>query len=306
MSDSHEVSAEQFREWMAPTVEALTGLARAVEAIGPRHGNLPTAESEAMRELAAEGEYRARSGGWEHPMTDTHTFGRTALWAGADCVRTFAAAFAGAARPPLYGHLVLARTALEASVVASWLNEPGVGHDERVKRGLCEVLYNAREVRRLGLSSDADALLTQAEEWVEHFGWAATFPYGKPDISGTKRRSVGDGITRLVVEDPDALIGRAQWSRLSAVNHVTWWGLAWAFDLSGADAGDSGFATVPVGTDSSKVALQAFCIHKAIRVAATERVKLMGWDDDEWREACRAAEEHEEVLRGLVVQSADP
>jgi hypothetical protein len=67
MSDGHEVSPEQFREWMAPTVEALTALARTVKAIGPRHSNLPTAESEAMRELAAEDEYRARSDGWEHP-----------------------------------------------------------------------------------------------------------------------------------------------------------------------------------------------------------------------------------------------
>ena len=77
---------------MAPTVEALTALARAVEAIGPRHGNLPTAESEAMREslpLRTSTEQEVAAGRPHQP--DTHTFGRMTLWAAADCVRAFAA-----------------------------------------------------------------------------------------------------------------------------------------------------------------------------------------------------------------------
>jgi hypothetical protein len=50
VSESREVSADEFREAMAPTVEALTALADAIEATGPRHGRLPAPESEAIDE----------------------------------------------------------------------------------------------------------------------------------------------------------------------------------------------------------------------------------------------------------------
>jgi hypothetical protein len=43
----------------------------------------------------------------------------------------------------MYGHLVLARSALEVSVVSKWLNDPDVAFDVRVKRGMAEQVYNA-------------------------------------------------------------------------------------------------------------------------------------------------------------------
>jgi hypothetical protein len=108
VTQSRAADPDEFRRWMAPTIDALNALARAIEDIGPRHHDVPGMDSQAMRELASESEYSARSGGWEHPISDAHNFGAMALWAAADSVRTFAAAFAGAQRPPLYGHLVLA------------------------------------------------------------------------------------------------------------------------------------------------------------------------------------------------------
>jgi len=304
VSESREVSAEEFRQAMAPTVEALNALAGAVEAaLGPRHGGLPDPESDAMKELASEGEYSARST-WKNPITDTHSFGSLTLWAAADYVGSFAATL-GAERAPIYGHLALARDALEASVVSFWLNERGIAYDERVKRGLCEVIYSANEVKRLGLTEDADAALTEALEWADAFTWGVSFPRGKPEVDGTKRRSVPEGIRSLLVDDEEAKLGRLLWSRLSAVTHVTWWGLTWALDLPDAPAGGSGFTTVPVGTDSSRVLLQALCILRALRVVATERFALMGWvGDAEWDAARQAAEQHEQALLKALVPGA--
>jgi hypothetical protein len=300
VSESREVSADEFRHAMAPTVEALTALAGAVEDTGPRHGGLPAPESDAMKELASEDDYRARSG-WENPITDTHSFGSMTLWAAADYVRSFAVTLSGE-RPPIYGHLALARDALEASVVSFWLNERGIAYDERVKRGLCEVIYSASEVKKLGLTEDAKAALAEKEEWAAGFGWELRFVYGKPEIDETKRRSVPNGIRGLLVADEEAKLGRALWNRLSAVTHVTWWGLTWALDLPGAPARvGTGFMTVSVGTDSSKVLLQALCILRALRVAATERFALMGWVDSEWEDATQAAERCElSLLKALV------
>jgi hypothetical protein len=305
VSESREVGADEFREAMAPVAEALNALVRAVEATGPRHGDLPPPESEAMKELASEEQYRARSG-WLNPVTDTHSFGGMTLWAAADYVRSFASTLGGE-RPPIYGHLALARDALEASVVSFWLNERGITYDERVKRGLSEVIYRAAEVKRLGLTDDADVKLTEAKRWCDELGWGLHMAGRLPVVDETKRRSVPEGIRRLLVADGEARLGKLLWNRPSAVTHVTWWGLTWALDLVNAPADDgSGFTTVSVGTDSTKVLQQALCILKALRVAATERFTLMGWLDGQWDAARQAAEQFElALLRALVDEDGD-
>jgi hypothetical protein len=53
---------------------------------------------------------------------------------------------------------------------------------------------------------------------------------------------------------------------------------------------------VPVGTESTAVMLQAFCILRALRQAATARFTLMGWEDDKWKTASELAEKHELAL----------
>lgn len=277
----------------------------AVDDVGPRHGNVAWEDSPAMREIGDETEYAKRSS-WTGPISDTHALGELTLRATADYVRTFAEAFT-AERPPIYGHLVVARSALESSVVCWWLSEPGIARDERVKRGLSEYLYTATEEGRL---TTQDYAAERVDEWVARaasLGWAATDyngkrwspakSRGKPFVDGVGRQSIPAGITRLLVTDEASRIGQFQWSRLSAVSHVTWFGLRWALMLDDSTGGvTTGFATVPVGTDTAAVSVQALCIVKALRQAAAARFALMGWQDNEWNTACRLAEEHEVAL----------
>jgi hypothetical protein len=117
--------------------------------------------------------------------------------------------------------------------------------------------------------------------------------------SGELIWALGDRRTDLpdpaqLVSDAESKIGKWLWSRLSAVAHVTFFGLQAAMLL-----GDSkpsvvpGLASVPVGTDASSVALQAFCIVRALRKAATAHFALMGWEDDQWKAARDQAEQTE-------------
>jgi hypothetical protein len=113
-------------------------------------------------------------------------------------------------------------------------------------------------------------------------------------------------VSDLLVGDEASKIGKLEWSRLSAVSHATWWGLTWAMGFDEAVRNPlSGLATVPVGTTTSGVMLQAVCILKALRRAAETRFELIGWRSDAWTEAVRGSVAHEgEVLR--VVRVAMP
>ena len=176
---------------------------------------------------------------------------------------------------------------------------------------------NQQTVRKTGSTPESSPRCTSAggsakrlKKWTaraESLGWAATDRHGKPWslaksrgkplIDGVGRPSAAAGISRLAMGDEESRIGDYLWSRLSAVSHVTWFGLHWAMMLDDVRPNlTPGLSTVPVGTDASAVSLQAFCIVRALRQAATARFALMGWEDDEWKTACDLAEKHEREL----------
>jgi hypothetical protein len=277
----------------------------------------PDAESLAMREIQDDASYGARSG-LDDPFTVIHSLGGLTLLAATDHVRAYGDAFgenSDGAKISTHAHLVVARAALEASVVSAWLNGPGVARDERMKRGLSEFIYSAVEQQRVRYQSGGWA---RAREWIEHatkLGWAVTDwggntwgrdSRGDPQVDGVMRPGIPVGVRDLLVGDEASKIGKLEWSRLSAVSHATWWGLSWAMGFDDAVRNPvSGLATVPIGTTTSGVMLQAVCILKALRRAAETRFELMGWRSDAWAEAVRGSVAHEgEVLR--VLRAAMP
>jgi hypothetical protein len=221
--------------------------------------------------------------------------GAMTLRAVVDYVRTFARAFS-VGQPPMYGHLVTARSALESSVVSARLNEPDVAYLERVKRGMCELLYSASEIERLKLPpSPSDRGTATIKGDATGFGWEVRFDRDKPEVDGTKRPSVPDGIRQLLVDDEQARLGRLLMEQTlsSHARHMVGASLGCRVP---ADHRGERVTTVSVGTDSSQVALQALWVLRALRVAATQRFALMGWNDAQRQDACQHAEEHERVL----------
>lgn len=294
MADMEVTDSEGFRQALAPTIGAVRDLADAVSERAGQCGHHPSASSRAMEEIAVEATFAARSDGWQEPIRDTHTFGGMTLTAAADFARSFAVLI-DADSTPVYGHLVVARSVLDACVVAAWLNDPKADATERVKRGLCEQLYSSMELVRLGLEEDAAERRNDWKACAACLGWTVKVSNNKPVIDGTSRPSVPSGIAELLVGDGEARIGKAQWSYLSAVSHVTWYGLRQAI-TSDAPTPGLGPGVVTFGTTSSSMRAQAHCVLIALRKAATARFILMGWADDDWRAACERAEQHEVVL----------
>jgi hypothetical protein len=254
----------------------------AVEAVTDRHGHIPDTASTGMRELAVEARYREQST-WQNPITDTHMFGAMTLRAAADYMRSFAQLF-DTEEPPVYGHVVVARAAFESASVSSWLNDAHIGVPERIRRGLCEQLYSAREVHDLGITPDS---LDRVDEWVAvatSFGWTAKRSSSK--IAGSGRPSVSEGIVRAADSGEQSRIGDLLYCRTAAVSHVTWFGLQTGLDIAGAEVDPvrrSG--KVAIGTDTARVGPLCFYMSRAVRAAASSRVELMGWTDTEWRSA---------------------
>jgi len=289
------VTGASFRQAVAPALDVIRELVLAVEAAGLRHGGIASATSKAMDEIASEQAWAKRSD-WENPASDTHSIGGITLAAASDYARSFAQAL-DTDETPVYGHLVVARTALETSVISAWLNSPTVDVAERIRRGLCEQLYSAMELKRLKIDPDANERIARWKATTTTLGWSFTESNGKPVVEQTKRPSIPQGIDQLVVGDGEGSAGRFEWSYLSAVSHGVWYGLQPAlFEPVGTDR--SGFATVSYGTTSDSVVTHALCGFRALRGAATSRLILMGWQDAEWDEARRAAEAHELALLG--------
>jgi hypothetical protein len=295
------VDPEAFREWAAPHVTAIRALTAAIDEVPERHGGLPDATSGAIGELSDEQRYRSRSA-WNQPVTDTHLFGGLTLRAANDYVRGLAELF-GSGHPPLYAHLSLARAGFEAAGVSAWLSEPGIGTEERIKRGLCELIYSAREVEELNLGT---AGAERVEFWTTvatAFGWVVTGRRGKPTIEGARRPRVSDGIVDLLGGTADDRIGDLLYSRLSAVDHVTWFGITSAFDLRAAERNEhAGTATVPLTVDGAWFSAYTYYVIRVIRAAAHTRFTLMGWLDEAWRSASAEADELEGRLLRILAE----
>ena len=120
-------------------------------------------------------------------------------------MRAYAALF-DTDRPPVYGHLVLVRAVVEASVVSAWLNDASIGVEERVRRGLVERIHSARQQQRIKDFRPKGKQVENDMKTVAHvFGWPLHLGDSTADIevAGTRRPSPGRAI-------------RPGWSRLPA------------------------------------------------------------------------------------------
>jgi hypothetical protein len=220
-------------------------------------------------------------------------FGGMTLRAATDYMRSFAQLF-DTEQPPVYGHAVIARAAFESATVSAWLNEPRIGVPERIRRGLCEQLYSAREVLDLGIIDDS---LERVDEWAAvatSFGWAAK--RGGSKVDGSGRPSVSDGIVQAAGSGDQSRIGDLLYYRTAAISHVRWFGPQTGLGISGAKVKRaSRTGTVALGTDTARVGAISFYMIRTVRAAASARVDLMGWTDAPWESAIdrQVALEHE-------------
>jgi hypothetical protein len=289
--------SDEFRRALAPTIGAVRELTDAISERPGGYGHEPTVSSRAMEEIAVEEMFAKRAIDWDRPIEDTHSFGGMSLLAATDYARSFATLL-DAEATPVYGHLVLARSVLEACVIAAWLNDPKVDATERVKRGLCEQLYSAMELVRLRLEEhDAAGGRDGWKACAKNLGWSVDTRNPKPAVDGTRRPSVSKGIAKLLTDGDEAESGRVLWGYLSAVSHVAWHGIAQALSPGAGPSLDPAHELASVGTHSTSAQTQALCVLIALRKAAQSRFVLMGWADNDWHTVCERIQQHELVLR---------
>ena len=190
-------------------------------------------------------------------------------------------------------------------MVSAWLSEPQISTLDRIKRGLCEFLYSAREVRELELSPDAAEKVAWWNRVAQSFGWGIEGARGRPKIGGVRRPRIGTEISRLGGGTGNSQVGNLLYSRLSAVDHVTWFGLISAFDIGAAVRDErTGTAMVPIGVDGERFASYVYYVVAVLRAAAERRFATFGWADADWRSAVAAAEELEGALLRAALGSA--
>lgn len=291
---------EAFRAAMTPIVAVLRDVTSAITEMPGRFRHQPAAASRGMAELAAEQDRFGKWSTWDRPLTDTHSFGGITLLASCDYVRAFASLF-DQERATAYAHLVLARAAMEACVVAEWLNAPAIEPVVRIQRGLAERLYSAREQQRIAPIAERGRKVEQEMLAVaDKFGWSVS-KGTRVTVGGVGRPSMPTRISELVVLDADRQIGRVQWSYLSSIVHVTWYGLRQSVDppIAGGGLGPS---VAGIGTDTSQVHPQVICLLRLLRAAARARHTLMGWSSDEWSAAESAALDMEAAILDSIRQ----
>jgi hypothetical protein len=289
-----------IRERLEPTIKALRDLVDAVRAAPGRHGSEPTQNSPAKRDLdTQDAEYGAVEG-WSQPVRDAHACADYALGFSRLC---------GQAPPPVYAHLVIARSVLEAGVVSAWLNDPSISTHERVRRALSEHLYRAREEERLAKDLDkiedneaSSARLAAASELLVHWKGVesalelpADAETSEPAIGKVSRPQMPGAISALVSADgsaPASAGGAVQWRYLSSVSHATWQGLKEALETHLAEPVQPGVFTAPSVVRAHSIQIQAFYVLRALRNAAAAQFRLMGWDDEVWAAATLAADQH--------------
>ncbi|MHB1846315.1 MAG: hypothetical protein ACYCWW_15940 [Deltaproteobacteria bacterium] len=273
-----------MREVFGPSGALLDELGRFAVDVDRQFGFVPAADSGAMRELAfEEARYVGRSN-WLHPVKDAHSFGGVTLLAAGDYVRSDAALLQQE-ETPVYGHLAVARGAMEAAGVCHWLNDPSIGTEDRVQRALSERLYSARELGRFKVRREqSKQQLAEIRETATALGWSVSGSGSRTaEVNGVGRPSTPRQLSELLVGDGAMGIGNALWCYLSSVLHATWWGLIESV-MEAPDETADGLVPAPVafGTRSNSVNAQTLCVARLCRVACEARMALMGWSSTAW------------------------
>jgi hypothetical protein len=189
-----------------------------------RHGLIPSAESRAMAEL--NDERRFRTANWEEPVRNAHSYGQVLVAPLADHLASLAAAAQHSVIGPSFAHLALLRAIMETSTLASWLLEPAIGVERRIKRSLTYRIDNADNLTRLrsgAARTSAKAARKRAREVVDALGWSfidgavagERLPHAKRDFSRYAfAPAAGDNFDDVL------------WNYASAMGHGTFYAVA--------------------------------------------------------------------------------
>jgi hypothetical protein len=85
----------------------------------------------------------------------------------------------------------------------------------------------------------------------------------------------------ILAGEADRLVGQALWSYLSAVTHLTWYGIRSSIIPPFPTEKEAlGVTLVGIGADSNFVDTLSICLTRMFATAASAHLRYMGWDSD--------------------------
>lgn len=289
-----EVDDAGFVASVADSVAVLDQLANAYLGVGEKFGYLASPESAATAEAAVE--QRFTNERWLDPIAEAHSSSGMLAFAGVDHLRSYAHLFTSAPIP-VYSHLVLARAALEAFGWARWLADLGADPETRVKRGRLYQLADGLQRKRF----PAQEMKAKGNEIISRVrlgapaGWTVVCNDRHMEVAGETVPAVKDLIAAVLTQGAGptpAQLGASLWALLSGIAHGVRYALAFSME---AAPRSSALRPLLAGlsTNSSTVHLIGAAVARGAISGCGERLRLMGWDQDEtWRTAVSRSEQH--------------
>lgn len=283
--DSGSETSKKFEAHISPVRGALIDVLEAWERLGERWGSLPDAESQAMAEIAAEGDYIGTSPWGDEPVRQAHNLGSLLLLAATDCAGSACRLLADEPTP-IYSHLVLARASIEQAGRAWWLLDPEIGIRMRVARGANERIHALTQQTRLPLEPSAKKRAIERRallfEEASRLGFRKVGDRRRSPYLDQERPTSTSLIRQLLGDDEDEELGRVLYAFLSAVAHGTTHGLSQSISVDAPGGPRTpGVTWGAVYTASRDVCTVLTAMILALGRAHAARDKLFGWTSEE-------------------------
>lgn len=183
----------------------------------------------------------------------------------------------------VYSHMILARSCLEASARARWIDEPGIGIRRRVARAMTERLYSIAEQGRIPgvdqsgplnkrIQTRLDRILGEAERQ----GFTVRAAHRAKSIDEPRMGSTE--VVRWLLADLGPALGESVFRFYSAVDHGTVYALGESIDF---DEVQNRLQPVEIGqvvVDSRSAQLVLAAVVLGYGRAADTYLRHRGWD----------------------------
>ncbi|MCB0966825.1 MAG: hypothetical protein KDB37_08320 [Ilumatobacter sp.] len=302
------VDNDEFRDLLRPFTSALSDYAVAMSRHPDSHGHLPSATSNAMRELAAERRWGTPK--WSEPARNAHSYGTMLSYVCAEHLSAIAAIIAESRVGPRFAFLPSVRALMETAPIARWLLEPSIGIDRRIRRSIAYRLESANQQGRLREVPDAAEAKRRARaaclDYAASQGWAISgTPTGRPVVGGEALPHPADSFSQVAFGNDSDGLDPTLWGVLSATSHGTWYAVSAGLGerMQRIDPFDPNGGMAPIVVESQQLHLYGLMAYYACDAVTAARADLMSWPDT--GELTDARQRLRDITKGFSNQLRD-
>lgn len=271
------IDEHAFEVALAPAItnlRALLDVGREFRMISEVSGSIVASERARQIEYAS---------GWgDHPADASVMMHRLMIQAAEGCLRGVCTSLLQLHDGPM-AFYVLARAAYEYMARAIWFGDPGIGLEERIRRGQAERLRSSRELSKLappgydhrGTHAERDAILASAE---------ATGIGTLPSAHGRPRRLLNEPtitamVGNLLIKGGKSDFGRWAYRHLSVIVHATTDGV---LHLVSDESSSDSERVQTFAISSSDATMHTYSLTKSYVGVINAAIVYHGWPLTNW------------------------